>query len=210
MTNALPPRPLAAVAASLAVGLLASGCGLLSDDGAAEDPAPPRPRPSVSSDAPEPLPPGRTGKPHGGIASPDAVDQKDATAVSRAALTLMSSYDTTLDTSRNDAGRRMAEAGWCTDDYARELRHADSFSGPGAAWSEWAKHRAYTVPKLRAIREAGQPEDTPTEAYRQWIVTLTPTGRDKWKGKPEVSTAFVYLTRTTAGDPWRLAAVTIH
>lgn len=203
-------RHATAAVACLVAGILASGCGVFSDD-SPDDPAPPKPAsPTAASGAPKTLPPGRTGTPHGGIQSPRSVDQDDPTAVSRAALTVMFRYDTTMDTSRNDAARRAAEAGWCTPEYAAELRDAAAFSGPGAEWATWAQHRAYAVPKLTAVREAGQPTDTDTDAYRQWVVSITPTGRDKWKGKPEVSTAFVHLTRPATGKPWRLAAVTIH
>ncbi|MEU1132622.1 hypothetical protein ABZ383_22635 [Streptomyces sp. NPDC005900] len=202
-------RHLAAAVACVSAGILVLGCGHA--DETPDDAAPPRPSPSTTAGrAPEPLPAGRTGTPHGGIRSPDSVDQADPTAVSRAALIVMFSYDTALDTSHNDAARRAADAGWCTPEYAAELRAASAYSGPGAEWTRWAQHRAYGVPKLTAVREAGQPRDTATNAYRQWIVSVTPTGRDKWRGRPHVTTAYAHLTRPATGKPWRLATVTIH
>ncbi|MFC8668707.1 hypothetical protein [Streptomyces sp. NPDC057199] len=214
------PRRLAAAtcAATLAAVLLA-GCGAFGDD--SQDAAPPKqkeptptgtgpyPDPATPSEA-APLPSGKAGEPKGGIPSPADVDEKDATAVSRAALTALTTYDTAIDTSRNDAGIRVAEAGWCTAVFEAQLRSAVSRSAPGAVWETWAKHQAYTRPKLEQTKDAGQPADTDTAAYRQWTITVTPTGRDGWKGTPEANFAFVELTRADQSKPWRLNTATVQ
>ncbi|WP_330346623.1 hypothetical protein OG858_47340 (plasmid) [Streptomyces europaeiscabiei] len=208
----------AAAAAALAA-VLATGCGAFGGDDSGSDAAPPKePTPSgtgpypLPRDATEaaPLPTGATGQPKGGIPSPADVDSSDATAVSKAALTALTTSDTAIDTSRNDAGRRTAEAGWCTTSYAEQLRAAVSRSQPGTDWTTWAEHKAYTRPRLTLTEEAGRPNDTPSTAYRQWTITLTPTGRDGWKGREEVHVAFAELTRATASKPWRLNAVTFQ
>ncbi|MFJ8166500.1 hypothetical protein ACIRBY_37050 [Streptomyces sp. NPDC096136] len=155
------------------------------------------------------LSPGAQGQPQGGIPSPANVDQSDASAVSRGALTALHTYDTTLDTSRNDAGRRTAAAGWCTEAYASQLNEAASHAVPGAVWAEWAQHKAYTKVTLQQTEDAGRPLDSLTTAYRQWTVTVTPTGRDGWSGPPEVRTVYAELTRATPAQPWRLNSIRI-
>lgn len=64
--------------------------------------------------------------------------------------------------------------------------------------------------KLAAADEAGRPTDTATTAYRQWTATVTPTGRDGWKGSPENNTVFVELVRAAPGSPWRINALQIQ
>jgi hypothetical protein len=71
---------------------------------------------------------------------------------------------------------------------------------PGA----WRRHRAYGRVHLRQDHDSGGPADTTTEAYRQWTLTIIPTGRDGWHGTEFTTTAFVSLTRPTAGPPWRI------
>lgn len=216
MTHPLRPPAAAAV---LAAAVLLTGCSLGDDDQA------PPPEPTTASPAPsgagpyeEPadptpaqtLPKGENGTPRGGIPHPDNVDEHDAGAVSKGALTAMFTYDTTLDEGRNDAGRRVAEAGWTTEKYAQQLRDAAARSAPGADWTTWAEHRAYTTVKLTAADEAGRPADTPTTAYRQWNVTVTPRSRDDWKGQAEAFTVFAELQRANPQAPWELAAISIQ
>ncbi|WBB62019.1 hypothetical protein O7599_05620 [Streptomyces sp. WMMC500] len=125
-------------------------------------------------------------------------------------MTGLFSYDTALDKGRNDAGRRVAEAGWCTEEYADHLRNAAARSAPGADWTTWAAHRAYTTVQLAPASEAGRPQDTVTTAYRQWSVSITPRGRDDWTGPTETSTVFAELNRDDAEAPWRLDAISIQ
>ncbi|MGW2725098.1 hypothetical protein [Streptomyces sp. NPDC001492] len=217
-STATRPRTAQAAAAAVLVAILATGCGAFSD-GTSTDQAPPKaptpsgpgpyPTPRGASEA-APLPSGSAGQPKGGIPSPADVNGRDATAVSKAALTALTTYDTTIDTSRDDAGRRTAAAGWCTATYAAQLRAAVSRSQPGADWQTWTTHKAFTVPRLTEAEDAGGPDDTDTAAYRRWTITLTPTGRDGWKGSPQTLTAYAELTRSTASAPWRLNTVTFQ
>jgi hypothetical protein len=221
MTTTTPSRPtgraLTAVALLVAAALL-SGCGLLHGDDTKPASSTSAPAPSGTGSYPEPatptaaesIAPGRSGAPKGGIPSPGDVDQKNATAVSRGALTAMFTYDTTLDTSPHDASVRTAQAGWCTPKFADQLRQATPRAAPGAEWTTWHHHRAYTRVKLTRADEAGRPADTATTAYRQWTVTITPHGRDSWTGTPTDTTAFVELTRPVAAKPWRVSAVSIQ
>ncbi|MFF7176841.1 hypothetical protein [Streptomyces pseudovenezuelae] len=212
-------RLAAAVSAATAAAVLLAGCGMFNDSSSSGDASPGKaPTPSGTGPYPEPaeptpapvLPSGKAGEPHGGIPSPADVDQADATAVSRAALTALSTYDTALDTSLNDAGRRTADAGWCTAGYAAQLREAVHRAVPGAEWQTWTQHRAYATVKLSQTEDAGRPADSDTTAYRQWTITVTPTGRDGWKGTPTTTVAYAELTRTGAGQPWRLNTVTLQ
>lgn len=213
-------RAAAAATAATLTAVLLSGCGMFQDDEKPAKPAatPSTPAPTGNGPYPEPSnpqagspqPTGEAGEPKGGIPSPGDVDRTDATAVSKAALTALSTYDTAIDRSRNDAGRRVAAAGWCTAPYAAQLKAAANQAAPGGSWSTWTQHKAYTKATLQETAEAGRPQDTATTAYRQWTITVTPHGRDGWIGPAETSAAFVELTRAAAGQPWHLNSVSVQ
>ncbi|GAA1377110.1 hypothetical protein ACFPK5_00275 [Streptomyces beijiangensis] len=219
MTRRRPAVRLAvAAAAALLLAGTTAGCSVFDDDAPAADPAQPHaPTPSGTGPYPNPpapsaaatLPAGKQGVPHGGIPRPSSVNGSDATAVSRAALTVMTTYDTTLDTTLADASRRTAEAGWCTPTYTATLLSAQVHAAPGAQWSDWTAHRAYTTVQAQHTEQDGRPADTATTAYRQWTLTLTPTGRDGWTGPAEILVVFAELQRSSS-SPWQLNAVTIQ
>ncbi|MFF3062302.1 hypothetical protein [Streptomyces sp. NPDC057909] len=208
--------------AIVATAALVTGCSSGTSEDAAKPapvstPAPPTgvgpyPVPSNAAATPSPKPrPSRTlRRPHGGIPSPQSVDQRDATAVSKGALTAMLTYDTTTDSSRNEASRRMVAAGWCTAAYGAKLSGPVNPPAPGAGWEKWASHRAYTTVDLTSADQAGRPADTQTTAYRQWAVAITPHGRDEWTGPPETYTAFVELIRSGKGASWRLNSLSLQ
>lgn len=204
---------LTAAAGMAALALGATGCGLGSgadDEKPAAQTAQPAPSATPTpSDEPPARPSGSPGTPKGGIPKPADVDEQAPEAVARGALTAYYTYDTKLDRSRNDAGRRMADSGWCTDTYAQELRAAAARSAPGASWDEWSRHQAYATVKMTPADEAGKPDDTPTSAFRTFAVTVTPHGRDGWTGKPEVSVAYVELSRSAPERGWRISEVTL-
>ncbi|MEU4924615.1 hypothetical protein AB0G29_35340 [Streptomyces parvus] len=221
----MPTRPqnrraVLALPTILAILALAacSGSGPDGADNAPPDdpPAPaatgtgPYPKPTTSSaeDSPRATAPIRP--PHGGIPVPASVDQEDASAVARGALIALHTYDTDIDPGRQQAALRMAAVGWTTAAYAAQQRAAQPRGGNGAAWNEWTRHRAYTTATATPADEAGRPADTATTAYRQWTITITPHGRDGWTGEPEMSTAFVELSRPAAGKPWRLSALQVQ
>lgn len=207
---------LPALAAVLALAAC-SGPAPAGDDNAApkDPPAPaasgtgPYPEPTDATEA-APRPTAPISAPHGGVPVPASVDQEDASAVARGALTALYTHDTAVDPGRQQAALRMAAVGWTTPAYAAQQRAAQPRSGGGAAWTEWTSHRAYTTVKATPADEAGRPADTATTAYRQWTITITPRGRDGWTGDPEASTAFVELVRPAAGQPWRLSALQIQ
>lgn len=210
-------RPAAAVGV-VAAALVLAGCGLIGQD--QDDAQPSRPTtPAPSGTGPytppahpspaEPLGPGKTGTPRGGLPDRSKTDQHDATTVSKAGLTVMFRYDTSMDTSPHDASIRAARLGWCTPGYARELKKTKPRSAPGAEWNTWQSHHAYTRVSLQHTEDAGRPPDTATTATREWTVTTTPHGRDGWKGHHEETTAFVQMNRHHGG-PWRIAGVTVQ
>ena len=174
--------------------LLASGCGLPhreKAEGAAT--SPPSALPST--------PPAPTATPHG-LPDPKTVDRHDATAVSRAAVQVMWTVDASIDRGQGDAYRRARP--YLTPEYA-----ARTDAQPlGAVPSVWRDHRAYARVRLRPqTPEDGAPPDNARTSHRQWEVTVTPTGRDGWKGTPTQAIAFVTLTRD-AGDAWQVSGVT--
>ncbi|MEU8302852.1 hypothetical protein AB0C84_04760 [Actinomadura sp. NPDC048955] len=156
------------------------------------------PSAAISSPAPASASP----SPPGGLPDLTRLDQHDATAVSKAALTLMWIVDSTTDHSQRDAYQRAAPL-------LDEAYKASVAAQPGGLVpGQWTEHRAYAKVRLTPQRPQGDvPTDTPTLAHRGWAITVIPTGRDKWKGAPVHATAFVTLKRKDPGAPWRVSAV---
>jgi hypothetical protein len=122
----------------------------------------------------------------------------------------MWTFDTTVDGRPYDAEVRTADAGWLTPAYADTLRGHQAQIVPDAQWQQWARHRAYTTVTLRTAEDAAKPADSGTGAWRQWIVTTTPHGRDGWTGAPTSVAAYVHLTRSAADTPWHTADITVQ
>ncbi|MFC7650616.1 hypothetical protein ACFQX6_67385 [Streptosporangium lutulentum] len=113
--------------------------------------------------------------------------------------------DTTADTGWHQATLRAAA--YLAPAYLAQLRAQGPARDPGAEWRIWARHRAYLRPQLRPGRDE-HPPDTATQALRQWLLTLTPIGRDGWRGRPRSMTVFVELTR--ARGAWKLSAIAVR
>ncbi|WP_328770521.1 hypothetical protein [Streptomyces sp. NBC_00286] len=206
----------AAAATVLALALALGGCGSGGEQGAptrSSAPAATGTGPYPTPDDPRgaaPLPAGSGGTPRGGVTRPGDTDQRDADAVSWGALKVMWTFDTTIDSGPGDASVRAADAGWLTEAYAARVREHRPRSVPGAQWREWVGHRASTIVTLEKAEDAAMPADTDTEAWRQWVVTTSPQGRDGWAGEPTTVVAFVRLTRTAPDEAWRVADVTVQ
>jgi hypothetical protein len=196
--------PAAVASATSPSALVSPGLSAAAVSPSASGP-PPATAPAVMPTA-QPIPTG-TGTPGVPLPRVDQVDQRDATALSQGALTVWFTADTTSDTSWQDAAVRSGP--WLTPEYAGQQADFAPLAGPRAEWGEWAAHRAYTVVAMVAAREAGAPADTDVEAFRQWRVTVTATGRDGWTGPPTASTAYVHLVRASVADPWRVAQVLV-
>lgn len=210
----MPPLPRTATMAAAVVLLCAlAGCGTVptspGDDSAGTTAASamPAPAPSSTQEPAAPLPTGSAGTPRPALPDPKAVNGSDADAVSRAALTVMWTIDTRIDVSQHDATVRAAP--YLTEKYAAEIKDTPPRAAPGAEWTTWAQHHAYTTVTLKAVRDAGIPPDTATAAYRQWLITSTPHGDSQWTGPPTATAAFVRLARTTGG-PWQVEAVKVQ
>lgn len=194
------------VAAALLLAPLVTGCSA-----AGGSAAPNSPSTAVSATAPpyspQPLPTGRGGTPPVPLPQVGQVAGADATAVARAAVTVMWTYDTTIDTSPYGASVRAAP--FLVPSYAAQIKAAPPVAAPGADWNLWSAHRAYTVVSLTAESDSGAPPDTDTTAYRQLGVTITPTGRDGWRGQPQTQTVFVVLNRSGSSAAWRVGTVSV-
>jgi hypothetical protein len=135
---------------------------------------------------------------------PGRIDQRDATALSKGALTLMHTVDSTVDAGMRDA--KLRAAAYLTPDYTTKLKAEPPQYLPG----EWRRHRAYLAVRLKPLpREAGAPPDGPTAAYRQWEMTTTPTGRDEWRGASSRSVIYTALARSSTTEPWRVSDAVI-
>jgi hypothetical protein len=131
-------------------------------------------------------------------------NQKDATAVSRVALTIMYTVDSTIDDGLRSARLRAAQ--YLTPTYTAEIKAEPAQYVP----DEWRQHRAYLTVDLQPLRrEAGAPSDGPTAAYREWEMAMVPTGRDRWRGTPRKSVIYVALRRSSERDPWLVSDVTV-
>ncbi|MEU0938971.1 hypothetical protein [Embleya sp. NPDC005971] len=161
--------------------------------------------PAVREAVPVPvLPRGREGVPGGGLPDPAAVDGRDPEAVGRAALGAMYAWDTGLDVTLADAERRAVP--WLTAGYGAAVASRSAVAAGGAAWSSWAGHRAYGRVSLELLRDE-RPSDSSGTVYRQWSVTVVPTGRDGWTGAPVTAVAYVEVVRV--GEVWRVAGVRV-
>lgn len=197
-------RALTLIQAHTVTGLIAATCGCV-----AAQPIPTKP--PAASTAPRtpaaaiPTAPGTRPAmtPHGGLPNPRRIDATDPTEVSRAALTCLWLVDTAIDRSPRDAAQRAAP--YLTPAYAGQL----DGSPAQVADPAWARHLAYAHLRLSLAHDDGSPQDTATEAYRQWRITITPVGRDRWRGYTIAVIAFATLTRTGPGQPWRVAGISV-
>lgn len=130
----------------------------------------------------------------------------DPTAVSAAAVIIQWTMDTVTDASQYQAELRSAP--FLAPAYLAQLKASPPIAAPGAQWDQWAAHRAYTTVSLVAEPDGqDQPADTPTTAYRQWGITVTPRGTSGWTGASQEATVFVMLTRTGSGQPWLVSTL---
>lgn len=201
-------------ACAVALLLTLAACGTMPSDPTA-DPAPPgttatTAMPSAGAPAgpsPQPYPTGSAGTPRGPLTDPKQVDGQDPDAVTRAALTVMYTIDTTIDTTPHDATIRATP--YLSDAYAAALRNHQAMTAPGAQWQTWTEHHAYTTVALQPAEDPGRPSDTATTAYRHYQITTTAHGDDGWTAPGTTAVAFVQLSRATAGAPWRIATLRI-
>jgi hypothetical protein len=117
----------------------------------------------------------------------------------------MWSIDTTVD--RDPRAAALRAGPWLSSAYQAALR-SDPSPGTDATWTAWTAHRARTRVTLTPGQDQ-RPADTTTTALRQWSLTITPVGRDGWRGPRTRLIAFVTLARSHRGAPWRVTATTV-
>lgn len=203
MNGKLAPGAWAA-ACAMSMAVLLVGCSSekqAQPSGQSSNPGAPTAIPMPSGGSPSPS---RSPRIPGGLPDPRRIDQKDATAVSRAALIVMYTVDSTVDAGLRNA--RLRATHYLTAAYAAGIKAEPVQYVP----EEWRKHRAYLAVRLRpVVREKGAPSDAPTVSYREWEMTTVPTGRDHWHGTPRTSVVYMALARSSKGMPWRISNVTV-
>jgi hypothetical protein len=103
--------------------------------------------------------------------------------------------DTTRDRGFADALRRAARL--LSTGYAGAVRTAPTPT-PDAQWQQWTQHQAYTDVTVVPSPE-DRPPDSATTAYRGYVLTDAPVGRDGWRGRPQQLIALVTLTHAPGG-----------
>jgi hypothetical protein len=195
-------RRLAAVAVLVVVIAPLAGCAAILSRAAAHDQAAPSRSTSASRGlAAAPVPAASLPV---ALPSPAAVNYADPTAVSQAAVIIQWTMDTVTDASQYQAELRSAP--FLAPAYLAELKANPPVAAPGYQWNQWAAHRAYTTVSLIAEPD-DQPADTPTTAYRQWGITVTPHGVGGWTGARVAATVFVLLSRAGSDRRWLVSAV---
>ncbi|MCQ4044274.1 hypothetical protein ACFOSC_29725 [Streptantibioticus rubrisoli] len=194
-------RRFAATAVVSLVLVTAVGCG-----GGRAASTSPGPTAATGLPSSQPLPSGKAGSPPVPLPAPSGVDRQDPTAVSKAVITVQWTVDTTIDASQYQAELRSGP--FLAPDYLAGLKSIPPVAAPGAQWSQWAQHRAYTTVTARAEHD-DQPADSATLARRQWGIIVTPHGRDGWTGSPTTATVFVTMTRADTRSPWLVSAVNV-
>lgn len=194
------PSRLAQTLACLSAAAALTGCGGSSHPRAHEA----APSATVSPAAPTPVR-DQPAPSMSGLPDLSTVDGNDPTAVSRAALTVMWTTDSSLDHGgQHDAQLRAVP--YLTPAYAVQIRAAQPSPPPPDAW---VRDRVRTHVQMRPGEEE-RPADTPTTAYRQWLLTVTSIDAHGHRPvKPVHVTAYVILNRT-AGQPWRVSQVSTY
>lgn len=164
-------------------------------------------RPPPVTVQPPPAAPASAATTQPGITQPAASPSRLGTPgpgyVAVAAITALRTVDTTRDHSPRDAAVRTLPL--LGGQLAEDVAAAGPPSGSGADWARWAAHRAHTVVAATPGADSGAPPDTAAVVYRQYTVTVTPVGRDRWQGAALTSVVFATLTRGPAG--WRVTAL---
>lgn len=96
---------------------------------------------------------------------------------------------------------------YMTRSYGDEIKDNPPQAGPGAQWQSWAQHQVVTAVKVVASQDSGAPLSSPTVAYLQYGVTVTPHGAQGWKGPADTYVEFIELSRPSATAPWLVADI---
>ncbi|WP_433463973.1 hypothetical protein [Spirillospora sp. CA-128828] len=192
-TRNLRPARTTAIGLAISIGLIA--CAGCVTDSSAEfaDSAPTKS--AAQSPAPPPTP---------GLGD---VDQTDPTAVSKAAVTIMWSYDARTDARTGQRSAYLRASGYLTPTYrAHVATSMPATPLPAELLAHHARSRTVLAP---APHDDAEP-DTVQAASRTWRVTVTPIGRDGWCGRPVTVHVYVALIRPGPLRPWRISHTTTY
>lgn len=141
-------------------------------------------------------PTGKAGTPRGQVVAPASVKTGTPDQVARAFATTLWTWDTKIDTSPNDAGRRAAALASPT--YSKALTSARSKAGPGSEWLQMSSHSGFTKITDSTLGGLGEaPPDTATAAARAVTVKGSFLGDKKWSSPLGPHTLLVYMEKTS-------------
>lgn len=173
-----------------------------SSSSAAASPTPAAGPLSPDADLRTPIASGKAGRPRGLPASvtTSGASRKDATTVAQNFVYLIASWDTAIDNSPADAGRRAIPL--VDADLAHGLAVAPK-ANVGVTWTRLAAHHGWTTVVEQLGGLGPQPADTDTTGVRAVTATMTGHGTSGWNssiGTPQ--TLLITLSRTRPGAAW--------
>lgn len=174
--------------------------GQAMDDPVAEPSPSPMLGPLVDDRADQPV--GKSGKPRGQTVAPtSAVAGTTPDQVAQVFSRTLWTWDSAIDTSPNDAGRRAVSL--AAPAYAKALAAARSKTSPGAEWAQMASHRGFTKITTATLGGLGEaPADSATTAARAVTIQGSYLGTHKWSSPLGPHTLLVYMEKNSG--QWRV------
>ena len=169
---------------------------------AAAPPTPPAGPLSPDADPRTPITSGKTGRPRGLPAdvTTTGASRKNATTVAQNFVYLIDNWDTAIDNSPADAGRRAIPL--VTADLGHGLAVAPK-ANVGEAWTQLAVHHGWTTVVEQLGGLGPQPADTDTTGVRAVTATMTGHGTAGWTSSTGSSqTLLITLSRSKPGTAW--------
>lgn len=113
----------------------------------------------------------------------------------------MWSYDARTDARDGQRAAYLRASGYFTPEFTARVR---TQMRPAPLPPEVLAHHAYSRTVVEMAEHDDAEPDTVRSAARAWKVTVTPIGRDRWRGIPV--TVYVYVTLARPGPlrPWRI------
>lgn len=160
---------------------------------------------ATSTDAPLPVRPTR------GQVNLGAVNNQDPTSVAQALLIDMSSPDSAVDTTPNQAEALaislLAAPAAAALNSTLDNPGADN-GGAGADWAAVFAHHGWDTATAKTVSQGGGVPDTASTADREMVVTVTEHGADpSWTPAPIQTIWAVTLTRPGPSAPWKVSAL---
>jgi hypothetical protein len=139
------------------------------------------------------------------------VNGQDPTSVAQALLIDMSSPDSAVDTSPNQAEALaislLAPPAAAALTSTLDNPGADN-GGAGADWTTVVAHHGWDTATAKTVTQGGGVPDTATTADREMVVTVTEHSSDpSWTPAPIQTIWAVTLTRSGPPSPWKVSAL---